>query len=488
MAPRKKKQGVDKNLVIEAFAEMAKDKKIDKDLLHGIIEETLSLMVKRKYGNHADFEIVVNMDKGDLELYLIKEIVEEVTDPTKQITLEEAQMYSDEELEIGEEFIEEITLENIAENFGRRLISFASQTMNSKIREIERNNLFLECKDRVGEIVTGEIYQVRRNEIILYNNKFEMKLPRLEQIPNEMFRVKKNKTIRAIIKEVRQTSAVAPEIILSRRSEEFLVKLLEIEVPEISDGIIQVKAVAREPGVRAKVSVASLDERIDAVGACVGIKGVRINSIMRELNNEHIDLVYYSDDPVKYISNALTPATIKEIILSPETKSATVIVPEEHVSTAIGRNGQNVRLASQLTGYDIKLLKEGGEDIEIQEFEEEIGSFFLENLLEAGIQTARDFLETEPEVLLKIEGSQAELIMEIRKAMLIEFNEREDKEYVNLLMQAAERIDDEEENYDEDENTEYIDDKAENDIETINEEESDELQNEETLEDEENLQ
>ncbi len=439
MAKRTKKQKIDKKAVIAAFAEMAKDKNIDKDLLHGILEETLSLMVKRKYGNNADFEIVVNMEQGDIELYLIKEIVEnieDIEDPSTQITLQEAQMYSDEKLEVGEEFIEEITLENIAENFGRRLVTFASQTMNTKIRDIERDNLFAENRNRIGEVVTCEIYQIRRNDIILYNNKLEMKLPRLEQIPNEMFKIKKNRSIRAIIKDVRQTSGVLPEIILSRKSPEFIAKLLEIEVPEVFDGLIQIKSIAREPGVRSKVALASIDDRIDAVGACVGIKGVRISAIMREVNYEYIDLVYYSEDPVRFISNALAPANIKEIILSEDTKTATVIVPEDQVSTAIGKNGQNVRLASTLTGYDIKLLKEGGEDIEIQEFEEEIGAELLENLLEADIQTARDFLETDPRRLLRIEGASLDLVLEIRKAMLIEFNEEEDNEYLSSLKEA----------------------------------------------------
>ncbi len=230
MAPRKKSKQIDKTIIVSAFAEMAKDKNIDKDLLQGIMVETLSLLVKKKFGNHANFEIVVNMEKGDIEVYLIKEIVEteeQIEDVVTQISLEEAQRYSDEDLGVGEDFIEEITLDNIAENFGRRLVAFASQTMNQKIRDIERDNLFNEFKNRVGEVITGEVHQIKRNNIVVSYNRMEMRLPRVEQIPNEMFRTKKNSFIRAMIKEVRQSSSVMPDIILTRNSNAFLAKLLE---------------------------------------------------------------------------------------------------------------------------------------------------------------------------------------------------------------------------------------------------------------------
>jgi len=443
MAPRKKQKQIDKAMIVSAFAEMAKDKNIDKDLLQGIMVETLSLLVKKKFGNHANFEIVVNMEKGDIEVYLIKEIVateDEVEDSVTQISLEEAQRYSEEELEAGEDFIEEITLDNIAENFGRRLVAFASQTMNQKIRDIERDNLFNEFKNRVGEIITGEVHQIKRNSIIISHNRVEMRLPRTEQIHNEMFRTKKNSLIRAMIKEVRQTSSVMPDIVLTRSSNAFLAKLLEIEVPEIYDGLIQIKSIARDPGERAKVAIYSLDDRIDAIGACVGIKGVRINAIMRELNNENIDLIYYSENPMQFIANALAPAKIKEISISEETKIATVIVPEDMVPIAIGKNGQNVRLASEITGYDIKLMKEGGEDIAIQEFEKELGADIVNNLIDAGINTAREFLDASPEILLKIPNLTAPYILEFRKVMLIEFEEDEDYAYIEELRRVAEHF------------------------------------------------
>ena len=432
----RKKQKIDKAVIVAAFAEMAKTKKIDKDLLQGIIEETLSLMVKRKYGNHVDFEIIVNMEKGDLELYLIKEIVEEVTDSSTQITLKEAQKRSGEVLKIGDEFIEEITLDNISDNFGRRLISFASQTMNSKIREVERDNIYNEYKEKIGEIITGEVHQIRRNEIIISHNKVEMRLPRIEQIPNEMFRARKNKTIRALIKDVKQTATTRPDRILTRRSTDFLAKLLEIEVPEIYDGIIQIKAIARIPGERSKVAISSIDDRIDAIGACVGVKGVRINAIIQELNRENIDLIYYSDDVSQFIKNALAPAIVKDIVFSNETRTATVVVSDEYVSAAIGKNGQNVRLASQVTGYDIKLFKEGGEDIDIREFEVEIGKNVLDKLIENEINTARDFLEAEPNLLLSIDGIDVDFVIDVRKAMLIEFDEDENDEYISVLKQV----------------------------------------------------
>ncbi len=441
MAKRKAKHIIDKKAIVEAFVEMAKSKNIDKDLLQGILEETLSMLVKRKFGNNANFEIIVNMDKGDIEIYLIKEVAEEVADQIIQISLEEANKYSDEPLEVGDEFIEEITLDNIADNFGRRLVTFASVIMNSKIREVERDNLFNEYVEKVGDIVTGEIYQIQPRQIIVVQNKVEMKLPREEQIPNVSYR--KNNTIRAIIKEVRRNNASIPEIILSRASTNFLAKLLELEVPEIYDGIIAIRSIAREAGERSKVAVESADDRVDPIGACVGMKGVRIQAVVNELNGEIIDLIHYSPDIERFIANALLPAKVKEISISEDTKTATVIVPEDQVSLAIGKGGQNVRLASQLTGYLIKLLKEGGEDIEIQEFETEMGSELIELLKERGIITARDFLDTAPEDLLKIEGLDYISILGFRKIMLIEFDEREDANYVNSLKSAAGLFDDE---------------------------------------------
>lgn len=439
MPRRKAKQRqIDKKLIIDAFSEMAKEKNIDRDLLQGIVEETLATLIKKKYGQNANFEIIVNFDKGDIEIYITKEIVEEVEDPETQISLEEAQFLSpDEEFEIGDEYLKEITLENISDNFGRRLISLASQNLNQRIRDIERDNIYNEYSSKVGEIIVGEIYQIRRNQILIMHNKVEMILPREEQIPNEPYRFKKNQSIKTIIKEVRRSgSSGIPEIILSRASDEFLARLFEIEIPEIYDGIIQIKSIARDPGERSKVAVISYDDRVDPVGACVGMKGIRIHSIVRELNNENIDLVEYSDDPKIFIARALLPAKVKEINVDPDTRSANVIVPDDQVSLAIGKNGQNVRLASKLTGYSITLIKEGGEDIDLMEFRDELGIDLYEELFDLGIETARDFLEADINQLLSIPGMTKDFLIELRQIMLMEFDEKESEEILEEIKNA----------------------------------------------------
>lgn len=434
MARRKAKPQIDKKMIIEAFAEMAKEKNIDRDLLQGIVEETLSLLVKKKYGQEANFEIIVNMEKGDIEIYLMRVVAEEVQDPTLEISLEEATMYSEEKLDIGDDFIEEITLDNIADSFGRRLITLAAQSLNQKIRDVEKDNIYNEYISKVGEIIVGEIYQIRRNEILVLHNKIETRLPREEQIPNEPYKFKKNHTIKAIVREVKRNGALGlPEVILSRASDDFLLRLFEIEIPEIYDGIIQIKAIARDPGERSKVAVQSFDERVDPVGACVGMKGIRIHSIVRELNNENIDLIEYSDDIKMFITRALSPAKVKEITVQPEIRTATVIVPDDQVPLAIGKNGQNVRLASKLTNYSITLIKEGGEDIELSEFKEELGLQMFKSLSEHGIETAREFLEADIEKLLRIDGMTKENLIEMRSIMLTEFEEEESPDILERI-------------------------------------------------------
>ena len=434
MARKVKKHQIDKKMVIDAFAEMAKEKNIDKDLLQGIVEETLSLIVKKKYGNHAEFEIVVNMDKGDLEIYLIKQVVEEVIDPETEISVKEANLFSEEPLKIGDDFIEEITLDNISDSFGRRLVSFASQTMNQKIRDVERDNIYNEYVAKQGELIVGEVYQVRRNMILVMHGNAELKLLKEDQIPSDFFMLRKNGQVKALVKEVKKhPGGGMPEILLTRASGDFIAKLIEQEVPEVYDGIIQIKAIAREAGERTKVALTSIDSRVEPIGACIGMKGIRINAVSREIGRETIDFVLWVENPLEMIEKALSPAKVKEITISEATKTATVLVPEDQVSNAIGKNGQNVRLASLLTGYAIKLLKEGGEDIEIQEFETEFGTELIEKLKEADIFTARDFIEAEPEELLAIDGMNYELIIEGRRIMLLEFDEIEDPEYITQL-------------------------------------------------------
>ncbi len=276
--------------IVESFSQMVREKGIDKDILTGIVEDVFSMMVRKKYGQDAKFDVVVNMDKGDIEIFLEREVVETVENPTTQIDVRDRQELSGEELDVGEDYVEVIPLVT----FGRRLVVSAKQNLNQRIKEIEREMIYNEYSNTIGDIVVGEIYQIRRNEILINHNRNELLLPKSEQIFKE--RYKKGDTIRAVVKEVRKNSG-NPVVIVSRADPKFLSKLFELEIPEIYDGIIEIKQIAREPGERAKVAVESHDDRIDAVGACVGMKGVRIHTIVRELNNENIDVINFSDQP-----------------------------------------------------------------------------------------------------------------------------------------------------------------------------------------------
>jgi len=436
MARRKVKKEVDnKKAIIDAFAEMAREKSIDRDLLQGIVEETLKMMVRKKYGEESNFECIVNMEKGDIEIYLMREVVEEVENPDAELTVEQARELKGEDYEVGDEIIEEITLENIADSFGRRLVAQAIQNLNQRIRDVEKDNVYEEYSKRVGEVIIGEIYQVRPNNILVMHNKVEMRLPREEQIPTE--RLKKNQQAKAILKEVRRSGGATglPDLILSRSDDQFMARLFEQEIPEIYDGIIEIRSIAREPGERAKVAVTSFDERVDPVGACVGMKGIRIHAIVRELNNENIDIIEFTDDPRLFIARALSPAKVRDVQINDEERQATVIVPDDQVSLAIGRNGVNVRLASKLTGYSLSLVKEGAEDIELIEFRSELGKETYDALINSGIDTAREFLDAEPADLLKI--MTQERVIKIRKVMLDEFEERENPHYLDALENAA---------------------------------------------------
>ncbi len=429
---RKAKPKFDKSIIVEAFAEMARERGIDRDALQSIIKETLSMLVRKKYGERAEFDIVVNMDKGDIEIYRIMQVVETVEDPVLELAQSEANQGVD-QYDVGDEFLEEITLDNIAENFGRRLVNTAGQTLNQRVRDVERDNINNYFADKVGEIIVGEVHHVRRSDVFVMHNNVEMRLPREEQIPRERYR--KNEPIRAIIKEVRKQSlSGGPDIILSRADNMFLAKLFEIEIPEIYDRLIEIKAIAREPGERAKVAVQSYDERIDPVGACVGMKGIRIHAIVRELSNENIDVINFADDPTSFIARALSPAKVKNIQVSAETRSCTVLVGDDQVSLAIGKNGQNVRLASRLTGYSISLVKEGIEDIELIEFRDELGKDLYLRIIESEIDTAREFLNAEPTRLLAIPGMTKELLVEMRSVILEEFEERENPDVRNYIL------------------------------------------------------
>ena len=405
--------------IVESFSQMVREKRLDKDMLVGIIEDVFAMMIRKKYGMEARFDVIVNMDKGEIEIYLMKEVVETVVDPNLQIDLASVRKKTDEPLDVGDDYVEIIDLQS----FGRRLIVSAKQNLNQRIKEVEKEIVYNEYSSTVGDIIVGEIYQIRKNEILINHNRNELLLPKPEQIARERYR--KGETIRAIVKEVRK-GAASPLVIVSRADPQFLAKLFEIEIPEIYDGIIEIKGVAREAGERSKVAVLSHDDRIDAVGACVGMKGVRIHAIVREMNNEIIDVVNYSENPTVYLQRALAPAKLKSVELDEEAKRATIVVEKDQVSLVIGRNGLNIRLASRLTGYEINLIKEGVEeeyDMDLSEFREELGEPLLERLIEEGYTTVRNVLEAPAEDLLQIEGLSEEKVVEMKAMMEKEIEE-----------------------------------------------------------------
>jgi transcription termination/antitermination protein NusA len=411
--------------IVESFADMVKMKGIDKDVLAGILEDVFGLLVRKKYGEEARCDVVVNMDRGDIEIYLERQIVDEVIDPGTQISIEEVNRKGNEDqLEVGEDYVEKIELVSL----GRRLITLAKQSLNQKIREIEKDIIYNEYKELVGEIVVGDIYQIRKNDILINHNKNELMLPRDEQIPYEKY--KKGETIRAIVKEVRKTGS-SPQIIVSRADNMFLRRLFEIEIPEIYDGIIEIKGIAREPGERAKVAVESQDARIDAVGACVGMKGVRIHAIVRELSNENIDVINYTDDPTLYIQRSLAPAKIKQVEVDEHAKKATVMADSDQVSLIVGRNGVNIRLAMKLTGYEIDVLREEKafeeyeEDIELIDLKEELGEEVYTTLINNRYDTALEVLTAGPEKLKEIEGFDEEKVNSIIELLKSQFEEEE---------------------------------------------------------------
>jgi transcription termination/antitermination protein NusA len=411
--------------IVESFAQMVREKGIDKDILVGIVEDIFGMMVKKKYGPDVKYDVVVNMDKGDIEIYLEKEVVEVVEDASTQISIADAQNKSGDNLVAGEEFVEIVPLAD----FGRRLVISAKQNLNQRIKEIEREAIFNEYTNSIGEIVVGEIYQIRKGkgEILVMHNKNELLLPRNEQIYKE--RYKKGDTIRAIVKEVRK-GAGNPVVVISRTDPAFLMRLFEIEIPEVYDGIIEIKRIAREPGDRAKVAVLSHDERIDAVGACVGMKGVRIHAIVRELNNENIDVINYSEDPLVFIQRALAPAKFKEIQMDKDNKKAVINVANDQVSLAIGKGGQNVRLASKLTGYELNVQKEGGEeeeeyDMDLSEFREELGDVLFHKFFDENYKSVRDIIQTSKEDLVNTLGIEPEKVDEILTMLKKGFEEAE---------------------------------------------------------------
>lgn len=409
--------------IVESFTEMVKDKGMDKDVLAGILEEVFGVLIKKKYGEDAKYEVVVNMDRGDIEIFLEREIVEVVTDPNTQISIDDVNRRGNEdELEVGEDFVEDIELASL----GRRLILLAKQTLNQKIREIEKDIIYNEYTELLGEIVVGDIYQIRKSDILINHNKNELFLPRQEQIPFE--RYKKSETIRAIVKEVKKTNS-GPVIIVSRADEMFLRRLFEIEIPEIYDGIIEIKAIAREPGERAKIAVESQDARIDAVGACVGMKGVRIHAIVRELNNENIDVINYTDDIELFIQRALAPAKLNSIEIDEDQMKAIVSADSDQVSKIVGRNGVNIRLAINITGYEIEVLREEKpfeeyeEDIELIDLKDELGEEVYNILINNRYDTGIEVLIAGTEKLIEIEEFDEDKVIEIIEIIKAQYEE-----------------------------------------------------------------
>ncbi|MFH1943777.1 MAG: transcription termination factor NusA [bacterium] len=389
--------------IVEAVTQIAKERNISRDVVSEILQSIFLTMLKRKYGSTDNFDIFVNMEKGEVEIYQMKKIVEEVEDPVTEISVENAQAVEP-DLELGDEFVEIID----PSQFGRRLITSAKQSMNQKIREAEKEVLFNEFKDRVGEIIVGDVRQINRDEIIISVEHMEVSLSRSEQIYNERFH--RGDTIRAVIKEVKQTNR-GPEVVVSRTDPTLLVRLFEIEVPEIYDGIIEIKRVARFPGDRAKVAVTSNDKRIDAVGACVGLKGVRIQAIVKELNNEKIDVINWSSEPQIFIQRALSPAKPLEIVMNKESKKATAIISNDQISLAIGKGGQNRQLASMLTEYEITTVKESDWEMSLKKEEKlmlsevpELSKSLLDKFNSAGYETAEDVLDAGKETLLRLKG------------------------------------------------------------------------------------
>ncbi len=388
--------------IIEAITQIAKDKKIDKENLRDILESIFTQMVIKKYGHDDNFDVIVNFDKGDIEIFQEKEVVENVEDPVTQIDLLSAKKM-DPDIELGEDFVEIVK----PESFGRRLIISAKQNLNQRIKDFEKEILLDEYKNRIGEIIIGDVHQVNKRGIFINVDKAEVFLPRPEQIYNE--RIRRGDTIRTIIKEIRQENK-GNEIIVSRNDKQFLVRLFELEVPEIYDGIIEIKSVAREAGDRSKISVESIDRRIDAVGACVGMKGVRIQAIVRELNNEKIDIINYSSEPMIFVNRAMTPAKPIKVIVNQEEKLAVVILEDDQMALAIGKNGQNLRLASELTGYQIEPVKESefnaqieGRPVTLDDITN-LSDTVKIKLINADINSVSDILNYGEEELVKIPG------------------------------------------------------------------------------------
>lgn len=403
----------------ESFSEFKELKNIDKQTMQHVLEDVFRAMLKKKFDTDEHIDVIVNIDKGDVQIFLNKEIVDdgEVEDPNTEMALSDA-IKIEPDFEIGEEVTEEFKFVD----FGRRNILSLRQNLISRILELEKDHLYKLYKERIGDIITGEVYQVWKKEIMVIDDEGnELILPKSEQIPSDYF--KKGESIRAVVAKVDMRNS-SPVIILSRTAPEFLERLFELEVPEVFDGLITIKRIVREPGERAKVAVESYDDRVDPVGACVGMKGSRIHGIVRELRNENIDVINFTNNPQLFIQRALSPAKITSIEIDEEEGRAKVFLKPDQVSLAIGKGGHNIKLGGRLTGYELDVYREGEvdiEDVDLEEFADEIDSWILDELKAIGCDTAKSVLAISSEDLVKRTDLEAETIEEVFKILRAEF-------------------------------------------------------------------
>ncbi|MBN2637624.1 MAG: transcription termination/antitermination protein NusA [Bacteroidales bacterium] len=406
--------------LVETFSEFKEFKNIDRETMMRIIEDVFRSMLIKKYGEESNFDVIVNIDRGDLEIWHYREIVEDgaVEDPNIQIAFSDA-IKVEPDFEVGEEFSEQIFLAD----FGRREILAIRQNLASKIMDYEKDNIYKKYKEKVGDVITGEVYQVWKKEILILDDEgIELILPKSEQIPSDYF--KKGDTIRAVVLKVDMRNS-NPVIILSRTAEVFLERLFESEVPEIYDGLITIKKIVRVPGERAKVAVESYDDRIDPVGACVGMKGSRIHGIVRELRNENIDVINYTSNNSLFIQRALSPAKVTSINLNENKHTADVYMQPDQVSLAIGKGGFNIRLAGKLTGYEIDVYRDNdiadNDDVDLQEFSDEIEQWIIDEFKNIGCDTAKSILDLEIEELVNRTDLEEETIQEVINILKAEF-------------------------------------------------------------------
>ena len=413
------------NELIESFGEFARSKNIDRPTMMSILDEVFRTMIRKKFEEDSNFDVIINPDNGDLEIWRNREIVDDNSEDIwdfDKIPLAEAQKIEP-DFEVGETLPVSIKLED----FGRRAVLMARQTLIQRVKDLERDNLYQKYKDQVGEIVTGEVYQVwSREALIMDKDDNELVMPKGEQIPKDRFR--KGDTVRAVVHRVEVINGT-PKIILSRAAPAFLERLFELEVPEIYDGLITIKNVVREPGERAKVAVESYDERIDPVGACVGMKGSRIHPVVRELENENIDIINYTDNLELYIARALSPAKVGSMKINPENGRVSVFMKPDQVSLAIGRGGANIKLASRLVGMEIDVFREAidyEEDISLEEFSDEIEPWIIAELKKIGLDTGRAVLAVKKDDIVRRTELEEETVDDLYRVIRQEFADDDD--------------------------------------------------------------